>query len=127
MTRKGDQLATDSGPFSIVPEWLLDPGVSARAIQLYALLGRYADRNGGSCHPGRRTLAERLGCSVDSVDRATKELVAVGTLTVVARRTPGGDRTSNAYTVRRIRPGGGRTGAATGGRTGAAGTRTILN
>ena len=62
---------SDIGPYSLVPEWLLDGGVSARAVCLYALLGRFADREGESW-PSRAKLASRLRCSTDTVDRLTK-------------------------------------------------------
>jgi hypothetical protein len=46
--------------FGRVPTWLLDTAVSDRAIRLFALLTRYADRDGRG-FPGRRVLAQRLG------------------------------------------------------------------
>jgi hypothetical protein len=97
-----------------VPEWLLDTGISSRAVHLYVLLGRYADRNGES-FPSRRTLAERLGCSVDSLDRAKAELIEVGALSVEERFDAG--QRSNLYTILRLPS---RTGAAPPLGTGAA-------
>jgi hypothetical protein len=92
---------SDTGPFAIVPEWLLVADVSDRAVRLYAVLARYADQ-AGECWPMRRTLADRLGCSVDSVDRAVRELKKAGAVRVEPRRTAGGDQTSNTYTVVRL-------------------------
>lgn len=127
-------------PFAIVPEWLLyEAGVSDRAIRLYAVLARHADGKGRSC-PSRQRLAELLGCSTDSVDRAKNELVEAEALRVVHRRDEAGDRTSNDYWLLSDAPGsrtaaatppqscgdGGRTGAATGSRTGAAGNESHL-
>ena len=57
--------------FGRVPTWLLDAAVSDPAVGLFALLTRYADRERRG-FPGRRALAERLRCSVDSVDRALR-------------------------------------------------------
>jgi DNA-binding transcriptional MocR family regulator len=90
------RVTSDVGPFAITPEWVLDASISDRAVRLYGLLGRYADANGSS-FPSRRTLADRLRCSVDSVDRAAKELVTVGALQIAARRTDSGDQTTNLY------------------------------
>jgi len=88
------RVTSDVGPFSIIPEWVLDAEISDRAVRLYVLLGRYADANGSS-YPGRGTLAKRLGCSVDSVDRAARELVIAGALEKTSRWTEDGDQTTN--------------------------------
>lgn len=88
------RVTSDVGPFSITPEWVLDAEVSDRAIRLYGLLGRYANNN-GSAYPNRKTLAKRLRCSIDSVDRAARELVSIGALEKTARWTGNGDQTSN--------------------------------
>ena len=45
--------------FGRVPTWLLDAAVSDRAVQLFALLTRYADREGRGFR-GRRALSERV-------------------------------------------------------------------
>lgn len=111
---------TDTGAFAMVPEWLLDEsGVSDGAIRLYAVLARHADKATGEAVPSRGKLATRLGCSVDTIDRRTKELTDAGALAVSPRRDDAGDRTSNLYTLFRVRLGG-RTDAATGGRKNAA-------
>lgn len=131
-------ITSDTGPFAIVPEWLLDAPVSDRAVRLYALLARYCDGD-GYAWPSRKTLATRLGRSVDALDRAVKELVQCGALTVEPRFTGSGDRTSNGYVLRRVQTaptqGGSRESAATptrscaatGGRNPAALTRAIEN
>ena len=108
--------------FGRVPTWLLDAAVSDRAIRLFALLTRYADREGRG-FPGRRVLADRLRCSVDSIDRALRELVTAGALRVEERWNVDGDggRLTNDYFLLEQRaedPG--RTDAAPPGRTGAA-------
>lgn len=84
--------------FAMIPEWVLDAEVSATAIRLYCVLQRYANSD-GLCHPSRRTLAERCGCSTATIDRAVDELVAIRALLVAHRRTDRGDQTSNLYTV----------------------------
>lgn len=109
------RVTSDVGPWSVVPEWVLDAEVSDRAVRLYALLGRYAD-NHGKAFPLRRTLAERLRCSVNSLDRAVRELIAAGALVVTQRRTDQGDLTSSLYTLITVPPVG--RGTPTSGATG---------
>lgn len=96
----GDELGTvesDLGPFAIVPEWLIDhPDLSDRAVRLYAVLARVAGSR-GSAWPGRKTLAARLRCSPSALDRALRELREAGAVTVTARTSATGRRTSNLY------------------------------
>lgn len=116
-------MKSDTGSFSIAPTWVVDKA-SPRALQLYMVLGTYADRD-GECFPARKTLAARMDCSLDTIDRAVKELIRMKALGVTVRP----DATS-VYTLHRVAasaPRGGRTHAATGGRTDAARTRPIEN
>ena len=80
--------------FVCTPTWLLDAGVSTRAIALYGILMSYADgRN--QCWPSRKTLARRMRCSTDTVDRALAELRDAGALTIPQRvALDGGSMTS---------------------------------
>lgn len=127
-----DEIRSDVGPWTMIPEWLLDAEIGDRAVRLYALLGRYADASGSGAYPSRRTLAKRLRCSTDTVDRATHELVDIGALIVKARFREN-ERTTNAYTLIRVAPS--RTDAATvaagdaatPSRTGAAQTESHLD
>jgi helix-turn-helix protein len=90
-------------PFATVPEWLLlDPRASDRAVRLYGVLIRHADRS-GRAHPSRRRLAHMLGCSESSLDRAMKELVEVGALEVQRKTSDSGDWDVNDYI---LHPGG---------------------
>lgn len=110
---------SDTGPFAIVPEWLLDLDVTDKAVRLYAVLARYADADGLSW-PSRTTLARRLRCSVDTVDRAATALIEAGALVKEQRTGDDGERqTSNLWTILRVRPPG-RKSAAHPGRTDAA-------
>jgi len=112
------KVTSDVGPWSIVPEWVLDAEVSDRAVRLYLLLGRYADNHTGESTPARRTLAERLRCSLDTLDRAVKELVAIGALEYEDRERQNGSQTTNLWRLRLAHPG--RMGAAPPPLTGAA-------
>ncbi len=136
-----DEYASDTGPFSIVPEWVTTSTLSHGAVRLYALLARYADYSTGEAWPSRATLALRLRMSTDSIDRLSKELQDLGAVEVI-RRHDGSRWKSNLYIVKRVPPPGvssgrtdtatpsrsdtaeaGRTSAATPSRIDAAGTR----
>jgi len=101
-TKKQHKLNADEY-FAILPEWILDSDISANAIRLYALLNRYANAQ-GTCFPKQETLANRMRCSIDTVARAAKELMAIGALTCKQQRKDGNEWTSNLYTVRSARP-----------------------
>ncbi len=71
-------------PFSVVPNWLLAPRlVGARAIQLYATMWSMAGYERGAIEITRPQLAEQMGSSVDTVDRAMRELEAVEAVKVI--------------------------------------------
>lgn len=72
-------------PFAMVPEWLIKSDVSSHAVRLYAALCRYANLPNGAM-PGRRRLADDwLHVSLDTLDRAMKELVDVGALKKISK------------------------------------------
>lgn len=130
MTTEPMNTTSDSGPFAIIPEWLVVSSLSHGAVRLYALLGLYADWKDGTAWPSRSTLAKHLGVSTDSVDRWIKELEVASALLVTRRPTVADDgqaqNLTNLYTVIRVsRPNveGGRRVAA-GGRDTARGGRT---
>jgi helix-turn-helix protein len=86
-------------PFATVPEWLLfEADVSDRAVRLYAVLVRHADK-AGHAHPSRRRLAKLLGCSESSLDRAMKELEASHAVQVHRHRNDDGDWDVNQYVL----------------------------
>jgi hypothetical protein len=121
VTVEGDGAGTvQADVFGWVPEWVLDSGVSDRAIRVYAILTRYGNDTGRRM-PGRKTLAKRCGgCSVDSIDRAVRELKVIRALKVEGWDDPEGDRGTNLYIllphpdlVAKAQEGGSRTTAAT--------------
>lgn len=93
---------SDTGPFALVPIWVLDLDVSALAIRVYAIHSDYADRHGSHYH-SRKAIAARANCSVDALDRAHGELAKAGALKIERRRDESSPRqTSNRYTVIRV-------------------------
>ena len=111
----------DSGPhFSMIPHELLEDGLSANAIAVYAHLARYADWSTRLAHPSRKKLMEHLGYkSYKPIDNAVRELQEAGWLRVCQRwvkhedgstvsrlgRRPGEEwaQSSNGYIVVRNR------------------------
>jgi hypothetical protein len=98
----GDMLVVEPQRFAIVPEWVLDLDVPDAALRLYALLLRYGGTSGARM-PSRRLLAERMRRSVDSVDRAMRDLETAG-LVRVERRRRGRENLTNRYHVRTTNP-----------------------
>jgi len=99
--------------FAPVPEWVLDSPISDCALRLYAVLLRYGQTSGARM-PSRKTLARRLRkASTDTVDRAMKELVAVGAVEVQRRRLDGVNQTNRYHLRTRCPDAAGRTAAAT--------------
>jgi len=91
------QLTADAY-FAIIPEWILDAPISPTAVRAFALLQRYAN-NHNTCWPSRTTLAGRMRCSTDTVDRALKELVNIDALTIQPRTAVAGQPQTNLYTL----------------------------
>ena len=101
------RLWSDTGPFTIIPEWLLDSPISDGAVRLYGILGRYANDE-DAAWPSRGLLAKRMGTTTKSVDRRIAELVEAGALAVEHRLadSPTGNRLhrSNVYHLKRVDP-----------------------
>jgi hypothetical protein len=110
--------------FGRVPDELLwDTKVSSDACRLYAALTRYGQQR-DKIVPGRKELAERLGWSLDKLDRKTAELEQIGALYVQRRLGAKGEQRTREsfYWIDGRRPEAvpGRTDAAAPGRTDAA-------
>jgi hypothetical protein len=94
---------TDTGPFAMIPGWLLELTPPSRALHLYALLALHADRAGRSWPSRKRLCAEMGVSSVNTVVAALKELEQLRAVTVTSRFASYG-QTSNSYIVHRIPP-----------------------
>ena len=94
------EVSSQMGPFSIVPEWVLDRGLSPTALKLYIVMARFADWNTGIAFPSRETLAKRMKCSVKTVDRAVIEIVAAECVSKISR----GRYASALYQVYQVDP-----------------------
>jgi len=100
------EITTDTGPFVLIPEWVFGLRLSSQAFRLYALLATYADWKDGSAWPSRKTLAQRLDTTTDSIDRWLRELTKTGCVTIERRTDP--DNTArnltNLYRLYRVAP-----------------------
>lgn len=91
--------------FSILPHWVIFSGISSNAIHLYAVLMKYADNDTGVAFPSRSRLAGDLSKSVDTIDRAARELVEVKALKITRRKHKGTkENYSNLYTLITAKP-----------------------
>lgn len=84
--------------------WVLDLPISDRAVRIYATISGMRDFATDEAPVRRRDLADRLGVSVDSIDRAKTELITHGALAVQAQLRSDGGQGENAYIVHRIPP-----------------------
>lgn len=82
----------------MIPEWILYSDLSDRSVRLVGVLMRHDGENGA--FPSRKRLASILKCSVDSVDKAVKELESFGLLAREKRFNPDGSQRSNLFTLR---------------------------
>lgn len=95
--------------WAVVPEALMvtrdgrrrtgRPDISDRAVRLYATLWCLADRDTDTTDVPKSVLATALNCSASSIDRALRQLVASGYVTVSHRVSESGDPDSNEYTL----------------------------
>lgn len=83
--------------YTSLPNAVLHLGLSARELQLVVQLLAIRWTPETEIRPRLKTLAERMSCSVRTVQRACDSLVLRGLLTVEARYRDDGGRASNVY------------------------------
>jgi hypothetical protein len=86
-------------PFQQIPNWIFESDVTATAVKLYLVLRKNGDNKRGVSYWSRKKLAEQLGTSTNTMDRAKKELLDMGALCQINRKNKDGDWTSNLYHV----------------------------
>ena len=86
--------------FAVIPENVLYSNIGHLAVRIYGVLRRHADQQ-GTCHPGRTRIAKLAHTNPRSVDRAIRELVEHGYITVHHRRDPDNPERylSNKYVI----------------------------
>ena len=79
--------------------------IGAIGIAIYAVLARYANCRTGECWPAIARIQRTLKLGRSSVKRYLQRLEAAALITVEARWSDDGDRTSNLYTLLDPEPG----------------------
>jgi hypothetical protein len=69
----------------------------SHAVKMTLLALADISDTGGQCWPKRKTLAEMLECSVDTIDRHLRELMSLGLIEKEHRYAESGSLTSNQY------------------------------
>lgn len=89
------------GPWAPVPGWLIrHHGLTDRALRLYNVLALMTNASTSMAFPSRLTIANTMGCSVKTVDRALRELLSISGVEVIHRYRPGTHEwTSSEYRV----------------------------
>jgi DNA-binding transcriptional regulator YhcF (GntR family) len=73
--------------FAQVPLWLArDATISMTARALYAVMATYTNRR-RICWPSHASLADNLGCSISTVQRALLELERAGAIVIQSGRS----------------------------------------
>lgn len=97
-----NSLVVEDQAFAIVGEWIITAEISDAAFRVYSMLLRFGGTSG--CRmPSRALLGRRLHRSVDSIDRALRELVSAG-IVRIEHRHDGRQYRSNRYHVRTSAP-----------------------
>ena len=81
---------------AVVPAWLIRSDRNGRAVQVYAWLAAHSRE----VRVPRQVLADELGISLDTLDRAVAFLVEQGALEVEQHRDESGATVANTYHVR---------------------------
>ncbi len=71
--------------------------LTGRDVQVLGLLLDYKNARTPIVGPGQRSLARRLACSVDTIQRALSRLVAAGLVAILPQRSTDGRRRGNHY------------------------------
>jgi len=92
----------NDGRFTCIPEKLMDSGLFAEmsppAVSIYVVLVRYADEN-GQVEISTNTLAEKTGCSRNTIIRHLTNLVDLDLITITRRANEHEGNLPNLYTV----------------------------
>lgn len=94
-------MASSDQYFAIIPVTVLYADISSNAVRVYGVLRRHADKDDGTCHPGRSRIAKLANIHERSVDRALRELESIGAVEVMHRVDPDNKKRflSNQYRV----------------------------
>jgi predicted transcriptional regulator len=88
---EGTSCPQQTTAFVMLPDSIIfDQSLSAMDVRVCAALLTYARTDDPTACPSQELLAERLGCSVDTIQRAEAKLVAAGLMITKRHRRPDG-------------------------------------
>lgn len=87
-------LADDTGPFAMVPLWMLDR-FSPMEIRVYGFLASHANNVSGELIAGNRKLGAEMGLHPDTVRKAKNALMKAGAIQTTPRHRSDGSRSSD--------------------------------
>jgi len=99
LSQDTDEIHVEPLPFQQIPNWVFESDVSATAIKLYLVLRKNGDNKRGTSYWSRKKLADQMGSSIATVDRAKAELISIGAICYIKRKNDTGDWTSNLYHI----------------------------
>lgn len=94
-----DEIHVERLPFQQIPDWVFESEISSTAIKLYLVLRKNGDNERGTSYWSRKKLGEQMRCTAGTIDRAKAELVAIGAICYINRKSDTGDWTSNLYHI----------------------------
>jgi hypothetical protein len=100
----GNEVVTDTGPFALVPVWVLEMGLSGSELAVYVSLRSFADASGDSCYPLTKTIAERAGVAAGTVRNVVSKLRKLGMVATRERRRSDGSTAGLQYLLTNVRP-----------------------
>jgi hypothetical protein len=96
-------LRTQVGPFVMVPTWVLETCRDARAVQLYGVLAKFANRE-GRAWPSKASLMREMSVSARTLDRAVAALKRIRALDVELKHRGDGAVIGCDYILRQVPP-----------------------
>ena len=97
-------VTTQTGPYAIVPIWVLTAGLTGSELATYVSLRSFADR-AGEAHPRVRTVASRAGVSERTAERAIARMRELDLVQSTRIYRPDGTIAGCSYVLRDMPPG----------------------
>lgn len=84
--------------FAMVPLWVME-SVTPSSVMVYLWLHSYTSAASAVAFPARKTLAERAGLSINTVDKALRELRDAGAIRIIPTYRGDGSQGANRYQI----------------------------
>jgi hypothetical protein len=95
------QIVTESGPFALVPIWVLDFGLGGSELAVYVAMRSFANRHGEGW-PRVKAIAERANVAKRTAEKAISRFRELGLLTSVQRHREDGSIKGCTYYMRDV-------------------------